>query len=130
MNVPTSPVPPSPPTEPDTSTLALSTSSSSSSMTTNPGGGDHKQISSLLDTETKASDKLTVTREEIVKGVVIKGIVCTPKSKAKNKNKHLTDSNVSLNPFEKRRAPKPPSGPNLSESVPKTKSKKRGVSKS
>ena len=41
---------------------------------------------------------LSVTRDEMVKGVLIKGIVCTPKAKA-----------GSGNPFEvKRAAPKPP----------------------
>ena len=44
---------------------------------------------------------LSVTRDEMVKGVLIKGIVCTPKAKA-----------GSGNPFEvKRAAPKPPPPP-------------------
>merc|ERR1712080_66289 len=41
-----------------------------------------------------------VKREEMIKGVIIKGIVCTPQTKGKNKK--------SGNPFEKRAAPSPP----------------------
>ena len=58
-------------------------------------------------------EKLTVSREEIVKGVVIKGIVCNPK------NIQKSTSNASLNPFEKRTAPSPPI-----DSVTKPKTKK------
>merc|ERR1712130_979826 len=54
-----------------------------------------------------------VKREEMIKGVIIKGIVCTPQMKGKNKK--------SGNPFEKRAAPSPP--PLLPQSEPKTKSK-------
>ena len=85
-------------------------------MTTQTGGRDSEQSSS-------ASEKLTIPHEDHVKGVIIKGIVCTPKLK----NKSKSDSIASLNPFEKRLAPKPPSS---LEAVPKTKPNKRGVSKS
>ena len=62
------------------------------------------------------SENLAVTRKELVKGVIIKGIVCNPKSKTQGKAS-------SGNPFEtKRTAPKPPS---QADSVPKTKSKNR-----
>ena len=62
------------------------------------------------------SENLAVTRKELVKGVIIKGIVCNPKSKTQGKAS-------SGNPFEtKRTAPKPPS---QAVSVPKTKSKNR-----
>ena len=106
-------------------------------MTTNPGGREadenHDQRFSLhLENQNGSSEKLTVSREEIVKGVVIKGIVCTPKTNTKNKNRSKSMSTTSLNPFEKRKAPNPPPIVSESESVPKTKSKnkKRGVSKS
>ena len=95
-------------------------------MTTNPGGCDAKDDLDLDHNE--YSEKLTVQREELVRGVVIKAIVSTPKTKSKKaRSSSVTASTTSLNPFEKRQAPKPPS---LPESVPKTKSKKRGISKS
>ena len=80
-----------------------------------------------LNLNNESQEKLTVTREEIVKGVVIKGIVCTPKSKQKSKSS--SGSKTSLNPFEKRLAPSPPADSSLSDSVPKTKTKKRGFPK-
>ena len=93
----------------------LASTASSSSMTTNPGGESNG-----------SSEKLTISREEIVKGVVIKGIVCTPKTKQKNKS----SSKTSLNPFEKRVAPAPPPpSDSVSASVSKNKTKKRGFSK-
>ena len=55
-----------------------------------------------------------VKREEMIKGVIIKGIVCTPQMKGKYKK--------SGNPFEKRAAPSPPP---LPQSEPKTKSKSK-----
>ena len=66
---------------------------------------------------------------EIIKGVVMKGIISTPKAIHKKKDKSKTDSTSSLNPFEKRKAPNPPPAP-TPDSVPKTKAaKKRGMSK-
>lgn len=71
----------------------VTTSHSSLSLVTQTGG------------PAQQGDRLTVSREEIVKGVVIKGIVCTPKNgRSSKKNK----STASLNPFEKRNAPQPP----------------------
>ena len=106
-------------------------------MTTNPGGRETEEnqdqrFSLDLEKSNGSTEKLTVSREEIVKGVVIKGIVCTPKTNTKNKNRSKSMSTTSLNPFEKRKAPNPPPIVSESESVPKTKSKnkKRGVSKS
>ena len=103
-------------------------------MTTNPGGREGEEEEEeeppLGDDQTLGSAaSLTVTREDLVKGVVMKGIVCTPKTGPKHKGKSQPGSTQSLNPFEKRKAPKPP--PALSDSVPKTKAtKKRGMSKS
>ena len=97
-------------------------------MTTNPGGREEEpetgeQRLSL------GTEKLTVSREEIIKGVVIKGIVSTPKAGHKKKDRSKTVSTSSLNPFEKRKAPNPPAPPPPSDSVPKTKTaKKRGMS--
>ena len=71
--------------------------------------------SSVFPTEALASDEKSgfeVKREEMIKGVIIKGIVCTPQVKGKNKK--------SGNPFEKRAAPSPPL---LPQSEPKTKPK-------
>ena len=72
--------------------------------------------SSLFPTEALASKESSyeVKREELIKGVIIKGIVCTPQMKGKNKK--------SGNPFEKRSAPSPPPPP---QSEPKTKAKKK-----
>ena len=95
-------------------------------MTTNPGGKEEEDKKGV-DLDNDSVEKLTITREEIVKGVVIKGIVCTPKSKKKSKS--FSASKTSLNPFEKRLAPAPPTDSSLSVSVPKTKSNKRGFSK-
>ena len=77
-----------------------------------------------------SSEKLTVRKEDIIKGVVIKGIVSTPKAGHKKKDRSSkTVSTTSLNPFEKRKAPNPPPPPPPSDSVPKTKAaKKRGMS--
>ena len=101
-------------------------------MTTNPGGRDSEELEKgeqRLSLDTEASEKLTVSREEIIKGVVIKGIVSTPKAGHKKKDRSKTVSTSSLNPFEKRKAPNPPPAPPPSDSVPKTKaSKKRGMS--
>ena len=60
-----------------------------------------------------------VKREEMIKGVIIKGIVCTPQTKSKSKK--------SGNPFEKRAAPSPPP---LPQSEPKTKPKSKNPKKS
>ena len=60
-----------------------------------------------------------VKREEMIKGVIIKGIVCTPQTKSKSKK--------SGNPFEKRAAPSPPP---LPQSEPKTKPKSTNPKKS
>jgi hypothetical protein len=60
-------------------------------------------------------EKLSVTREEVVKGVIIKGIVCTPKTEPKSKSKPVNT--------EKRAAPKPPVQDG--NSVPKTKPKNK-----
>ena len=70
--------------------------------------------SSVFPTEALVSEKagIEVKREEMIKGVIIKGIVCTPQMKGKNKK--------SGNPFEKRAAPSPPP---LPQSEPKTKAK-------
>jgi len=116
----------------------VSHSVSTSSLVTNTGSvsSDNSSTSTIANnsvitsdrgdennpSENDLSEKLTVTREEMVKGVVIKGIVCNPK------NTQKTKSNASLNPFEKRIAPKPPTITE-SESVPKTKSKSRGGSR-
>jgi len=110
--------------------IALSNSVSSSSLVTNTGSvaSDDSSKNTVANDDTNShsendsSEKLTVTREEIVKGVVIKGIVCNPKNSQKSK------SSASLNPFEKRLAPKPPDTAHA-DSVPKTKSKSRGGSR-
>lgn len=99
--------------EPSPLAFPLSTSASTSSMTTQPGGRESGQSS---------TEKLTVPHGDDVKGVIIKGVVCTPKLK----NKSKSNSVASLNPFEKRLAPKPPSS---LEAVPKTKPNKRGFQK-
>ena len=135
VNVPSSSQPP--PLE----KTGLSNSESSSSLVTNTGSvsSDHSSTNTIsngfsditdnndkksisVSSDNDSSEKLTVTREEMVKGVVIKGIVCNPK------NSHKSKSSASLNPFEKRLAPKPPAALQ-SESVPKTKSKTRGGSR-
>merc|ERR1719402_1086782 len=123
VNVPSS-------THPPGDKIALSNSMSSSSLVTNTGSvaSDISSTNTVANddisspSENDSSEKLTVTREEIVKGVVIKGIVCNPKNSQKSK------SNASLNPFEKRLAPKPPDTTHT-DSVPKTKSKSRGGSR-
>jgi len=131
VNVPTSP-------QPLADKTGLSNSESSSSLVTNTGSvsSDNSSTTTIaneisetiekksisVSSDTDSSEKLTVTREEMVKGVVIKGIVCNPKNSQKSK------SSVSLNPFEKRLAPRPPA-PAQSDSVPKTKSKTRGGSR-
>ena len=102
--------------EPPVSSFPLSTSASTSSMTTQPGGCESHES----DSEQSLTGKLTISHEDAVKGIVIKGVVVTPKMKNKS------NSIASLNPFEKRLAPKPPP---ISESVPKTKATKRRVSK-
>ena len=131
VNVPSSSQPPG-------GEKTLSTSASSSSLVTNTGSvssdssvhttvsnGHNRELTDQKDkervsvsSENDSSEKLTVTREEMVKGVVIKGIVCNPKNSQKSK------SSASLNPFEKRLAPKPPASVQ-SDSVPKTKSKSK-----
>jgi len=70
-----------------------------------------------------ASETLSVSREEVLKGVIIKGILSMP---AGGRGKGSTASGGS-NPFEKRTAPAPPSlhKSHSSESEPKTKSKNR-----
>merc|ERR1711874_487144 len=78
--------------------------------------------SSVFPTEALASDEKSgfeVKREEMIKGVIIKGIVCTPQMKGKNKK--------SGNPFEKRAAPSPPP---LPQSEPKTKPKAKNAKNS
>lgn len=136
VNVPSSSQP-----QPPEKTAGLSNSESSSSLVTNTGSvsSDHSSTNTisngvkdvadnnnkksiLVSSDNDSSEKLTVTREEMVKGVVIKGIVCNPKNSQKSK------SSASLNPFEKRLAPKPPVTLQ-SDSVPKTKSKTRGGSR-
>ena len=104
-------------------------------MTTNPGGRDEElekgeqRLSLGIESSASSSEKLTVRKEDIIKGVVIKGIVSTPKAGHKKKDRSSkTVSTTSLNPFEKRKAPNPPPPP-PSDSVPKTKAaKKRGMS--
>ena len=77
--------------------------------------------SSVFPAEALASEEksgIEVKREEMIKGVIIKGIVCTPQMKGKNKK--------SGNPFEKRAAPSPPP---LPQSEPKTKPKAKNTKK-
>ena len=105
-------------------------------MTTNPGGRDEEQekgeqrLSLGIESTASSSEKLTLRKEDIIKGVIIKGIVSTPKAGHKKKDRSSkTVSTTSLNPFEKRKAPNPPPPPPPSDSVPKTKAaKKRGMS--
>jgi len=82
----------------------LTTSDSNSSLTTEPGGRD----------DSSASGHLALSREEDVKDVVY-----SPKTKQKTISS--STSTTSLNPFEKRTAPKPP----VTLSEPKTKSNKQ-----
>ncbi len=74
-----------------------------------------------------AAETLSVSREEILKGVIIKGIVCTPPAGGGRRRKESSAS-AGSNPFEKRAAPAPPSlhkAHSSAESEPKTKSKNR-----
>jgi len=135
VNVPSSSQPPgklsTPSKSVSNSSLVTNTGSVSSDslQKTISNGGKKLELTekneinnSSVSSDTDVSEKLTVTREEMVKGVVIKGIVCTPKNRNKSK------SVASLNPFEKRLAPKAPASIQ-SDSEPKTKSKKRGGSR-
>lgn len=70
-----------------------------------------------------SQDTLSVTRETMVKGVIIKGIVCTPKTNPKSKGHRKPQPSKSSNPFEKRAAPQPPAV--VTDGVPKTKSKSK-----
>jgi hypothetical protein len=71
-----------------------------------------------------AAETLSVSREEILKGVIIKGIVCTPPAGGGRRRKESSAS-AGSNPFEKRAAPAPPRLQSSAESEPKTKSKNR-----
>ncbi|XP_023319860.1 dynamin isoform X4 [Eurytemora carolleeae] len=83
----------SPSSRPSSPNPSLDTYSSSSSQ-------GSKKPSTVLAGE--KSETLSIKREEVVKGVIIKGIVCNPKERVKSRSN-------SLNPFEtKRTAPKPP----------------------
>ena len=84
----------SPTSRPSSPNPSLDTYSSSSSSQ------GYKKPSTVLAGE--KSETLSIKREEVVKGVIIKGIVCNPKERIKSRSN-------SLNPFEtKRTAPKPP----------------------
>lgn len=84
----------SPSSRPSSPNPSLDTYSSSSSSQ------GYKKPSTVLAGE--KSETLSIKREEVVKGVIIKGIVCNPKERIKSRSN-------SLNPFEtKRTAPKPP----------------------
>ncbi len=72
-----------------------------------------------------AAETLSVSREEILKGVIIKGIVCTPPAGGGRRRKESSASAAGSNPFEKRTAPAPPKLFSSAESEPKTKSKNR-----
>ena len=69
-----------------------------------------------------------MSREEVLKGVIIKGIVCgAPKHPRVKSPTGSSSGSVASNPFEKRAAPAPPptASQRGSESEPKTKAKNR-----
>ena len=69
-----------------------------------------------------ATETLSVSREEVLKGVIIKGIVCVAPKHPRVKS----PTGSASNPFEKRAAPAPPTASQRgSESEPKTKAKNR-----
>ena len=72
-----------------------------------------------------ATETLSVSREEVLKGVIIKGIVCGAPKHPRVKSPTGSSGSAS-NPFEKRAAPAPPTASQRgSESEPKTKAKNR-----
>ena len=68
-----------------------------------------------------------MSREEVLKGVIIKGIVGAAPKHPRVKSPTGSSGSVASNPFEKRVAPAPPptASQRGSESEPKTKAKNR-----